>query len=156
MGLCRRHMAGLAIVLAAVVFPGPSAAYAQDEDDGLDIVSETTYIPDPARAVLNVHSTYTITNERPTEYGTRSVTSYYFDSFPIWLPIEAQGLTASVANEPVEVEIIPAEDGGRSQIAAVSFPASIWLGQSVTVDVDYILLGGGARDIDALTRINAS
>jgi hypothetical protein len=135
-------------VALSVIAAAPAVA-----DEGLDIESETTYTPEPDRAVVEVASTYTLTNVQPTEYFDTYYSEYYFESFGFVVPTEARAIAAVAEGTTLNVRTETIDGEERVQLAIVDLPRRLLYQQTVVVETSFTILGGGARD-DAFVRVN--
>jgi hypothetical protein len=145
----------LAFLVAALVIVA-AAAPATAQLKGLDVVSEATFAPAPDEGLVRVSATFVITNEKPNAADRGGTVRYYYDRFPLVLPSSTTGVAAVVNGTTANVTVEPYEDDPSAVIATVRLPRRIWLGESATINLSYVLEGGPPRDPGVWVRVNSA
>lgn len=140
------RLAAVAALLAAVLL-GPAAGSARAaDDDGLDLVTSSSYRVDPEAGVVRVTVDVTATNDKPdlvrqTPNGTLT-TRYFFDVAILVVHAEAASIRARTGNGNLRVEATP-EEGFTA--LEVGLPSDLDFGETVEFTVTYDLPGGAPR-----------
>src|SRR5262245_16093776 len=134
-------LGGTALTLAPVAPAGPFAvrpAAAAEPDDGLSLVSDSTYSLLSDEGLVHVSVATTARNTKPNlvrETPTGSVTTrYFFESASIAIQAEATDITASAGGRALRTRVTP--DDGFS-VLRVDFPSDLYFDQSVSYTVDF-------------------
>ena len=141
---------------------------AQDgaQNQGLQVVSSTTYAPDPEREQITVTASYTMTNLQADEVIDDSVRSYFYTKWVIALPATATDFAATSAGEPLDTTIAPHPDGGGQAaddpnvvdvvFGTITLPFNLNYQQNVQLDVTFTIPGAEPRTDGTVARVNDS
>jgi hypothetical protein len=119
----------------------PSAA-AAEPDDGLSLVSTTTYTLVPDQGLVHVSVAMTAENTKPNLVSGSLTTRYFFEAASIAVQSEATAIEASAGGTALRTRTTP-DDGFTS--VRVDFPSDLYFGQKVSYTVDFDLPGGAPR-----------
>ncbi|MFL5725225.1 MAG: hypothetical protein ACJ77F_02710 [Chloroflexota bacterium] len=126
--------------------PARGVPPAQAPDDGLSLVSASTYTLDSEKSVVHVSVSVTAENTKPnlvrqTPTGTLT-TRYFFESASIAVQPEATSVGASAAKTQLTTALAPDEGFAHLRI---DFPKDLYFGESIAFTVGWDLPGGAAR-----------
>jgi hypothetical protein len=139
----------VATVAVAALLLRPAAATpaaAAATDDGLELISSTTYTLVPEKSLVHVAVALTAKNTKPnvdqqTPNGTIT-TRYFFDSATIAVQPEATGVVAKSGRKHLGSRLTPDDGFARLKVA---FPSDLYFDQTVTVSLAFDLPGGAPR-----------
>lgn len=152
-GGIRRGFLALALLITTVVAVPTIAASPAAAADGLNIAADYHYrLGDDG--VLRVTATFTVRNTTPNRRSGYTITSYYYDAFGIPLPDEIAEMTVNSAGRELAFEIkTDIDDGTEFSFAEIRFGRRLQYQQSMTITVDYQIVGSAPRT-DSFDRIN--
>ena len=139
-------------VVAMVAF----APAARAQTDGLRVAASKVFAPDTAAEEINVRTTYTLTNQQPDVVLGDQVRSTFYTTWIIVIPATATDLAATSGGAVLSTTIEPDEDNDAVALAYIALPYNLNFGQTVTVDVEYIIPGGEPREDPGTARVNES
>ena len=142
-------------VLALLLSPA-AAAPAAAAEDGLSLVSTTTYTLVPESSLVHVSIALTAKNTKPnlvreTPAGTVT-TRYFFESASLAVHAEATDVRATAGKTALRTALTP--DDGFATLR-VDFPSDLYFDQTLAFTVDFDLPGGAPRS-DSDIRVGSA
>lgn len=145
-------LATAALVVAAMIGVLASPASSQKYDD-LDVTSTAHYDVKPQEGLAKVSLQVAVTNVKPSRTTARVITSYYFNSYHIMVPAEAENVVAYDSVGSLEVTRV--DEADAEDFVKVSFRRNLFYKSTTKFTVEYDLPSGVPRS-DSHTRINPS
>ena len=138
--------AAAATLLASLLLVPATGPVRAADDDGLDLVTSSSYRLDPEAGLVRVIVDVTATNDKPnlvqqTPSGTLT-TRYFFDVAILVVHAEAASIQARSGSRSLRVD--PTPDEGFTAVE-VALPSDLDYGETVKFSVSYDLPGGAPR-----------
>lgn len=154
-GLPRVLVATIAVA-AALVAPGSAAPVAAADDDGLSLVSSSTYTLVPDSGLVRVSVAMTVENTKPnlvreTPNGTIT-TRYFFENASLAIHAEATNIAAKAGEAALGTRTTP---GDGFTVLRVDFPRDLYFEETLAFTVDFDLPGGAPRS-DSDIRVGSA
>ena len=151
-----RALAATLAVAAMLLAPAAATPVSAADDDGLSLVSNSTYTLVPDSGLVHVTVSMTAENTKPnlvreTPNGTIT-TRYFFENASLAIHAEATNVAAKAGDATLGTRSTP-EDGFT--VLRVDFPRDLYFGETVTFTVDFDLPGGAPRS-DSDIRVGSA